>query len=514
MKFRETTPLCHRHGVAFLITACLGALWISCGSKQEVQPPPTPPPTAAAASDSPLESPAAAEPDPVDQALAEIESEYGALLEQQAAGEAVEKEDFDAVRQRLQAAANECTATEACDPTRFLDLMFELLDEQNTALVGQAVRIETITQQQESLDSTELPREPGTSPFVAAMPELGNTVSLLRGTDLRDIISLNGPIRAALDDWLTWMRPMLMDSFENYQYLRERIAPIYEEAGLPEALLFAMIATETGGMAHSFSHAGAAGLLQFMPQTGSRYGLRTVDGFDMRLDPAAATKANVAYLNDQFEALSNGLENVLAAYNGGEYRMRRLHRQYGGAGFWDQRIFYRLPRETREYVPRVLAAAWLFLHPKDYNLEFPDLSNEQTDLVLRRDASLGELTICLGQVESRNGWFRTLRNLNPRLSPGERVKGGETIAIPRLLVPFYEERCLEGEVVQAATELHDANYPYGDMDVYTVRSGDTLGRIASRYRCVNTRELAEMNNVRAPRYLIRVGQQLRIPGCP
>ena len=54
----------------------------------------------------------------------------------------------------------------------------------------------------------------------------------------------------------------------------------------------------------------------------------------------------------------------------------------------------------------------------------------------------------------------------------------------------------------------------GDMDVYTVRRGDTLGRIASRYRCVNTSVLAEINNVRSPRYLIRVGQQLRIPGCP
>ena len=514
MKFSETTPLCRRHGVAFLITACLGAVWISCGSKQEVQPPPVPPPTAAAAPDAPLESPPAAEGDSVDQTLAEIESEYGVLLEQQAAGEAVEKEAFDAVRQRLQAAANECTATEGCDPTRFLDLMFELLEEQNAALEGQAVRIETITQQQESLDAGELTREPGTSPFVAAMPELGNSVALLRGTDLRDIINLNGPVKAALDDWLTWMRPMLMDSFENYQYLSHRIAPIYEEAGLPEALLFAMIATETGGRVHSFSHAGAAGLLQFMPQTGRRYGLRTVDGFDMRLDPSAATKANVAYLNDQFEALSNGLENVLAAYNGGEYRMRRLHRQYGGASFWDQRVFYRLPRETRDYVPRVLAAAWLFLHPEDYNLEFPDLTNEATKLVLQRDASLGELTICLGQVESRNGWFRTLRNLNSRIEPGDRVAAGESIDIPRLLVPFYEERCLNGEVTRIAAELHDANYPYGNMDVYTVRRGDTLGRIASRYRCVSTRELAEMNNVRAPRYLIRVGQQLRIPGCP
>lgn len=516
MKICEITPVRRLHGISFLVAAGLGTLWVSCGSKAEVQPPPTPPPPVAAEPSAPQSPPQdpPAETDSVEQVLAEIEGGYGALMERVEAGEAVDKEEFDTVRARLRAAAMECSATTGCDATRYLDLMLHLIEEQNTALVGQAVRIETITEQQQSLDAAEVPREPGTSPFVSAMPELGNTVSLLRGTDLRDIISLNGPINAALDDWLTWMRPMLMDSYENYQYLRQRIAPIYEEAGLPEALLFAMIATETGGRVHSFSHAGAAGLLQFMPQTGRRYGLRTVDGFDQRLDPAEATRANVAYLNDQFAELSNGLENVLAAYNGGEHRMRRLHRQYGGASFWDQRVFYRLPRETREYVPRVLAAAWLFLHPDEYSLEFPDLNNETTELVLQKDASLGELTICLGQVESRNGWFRTLRNLNPRVEPGDRVEAGETISIPRILVPFYAERCLDGEVPQVAAELHDANYPYGNMDVYTVRRGDTLGRIASRYRCVSTRELADLNNVRAPRYLIRVGQQLRIPGCP
>ena len=137
--------------------------------------------------------------------------------------------------------------------------------------------------------------------MVNALPELGDTVSLLRGNDLREMIRLNGPVKAALDDWLTWNRPMFMRSYEYYQYLRDKIAPIYEEAGLPEALLFAMIATETGGRVHSYSHAGAAGLLQFIRSTGRRYGLREVDGFDMRLDPEAATRANVAYLNDQFE---------------------------------------------------------------------------------------------------------------------------------------------------------------------------------------------------------------------
>jgi membrane-bound lytic murein transglycosylase D len=160
-----------------------------------------------------------------------------------------------------------------------------------------------------------------------------------------------------------------------------------------------------------------------------------------------------------------------------------------------------------------LAAAWLFLHPEDYNLEWPVLETEKALLTVKKDISLGELTICLGQEGNSKGWFRTLRNLNPRLNPGERVKAGESIEIPTALVPLYESQCLEGTLITTAEALHDANYPYGEMITYIVQRGDTVGRIASRHRCVTTRELAAINNIRGPRYLIRVGQRLRIPNC-
>jgi membrane-bound lytic murein transglycosylase D len=250
-----------------------------------------------------------------------------------------------------------------------------------------------------------------------------------------------------------------------------------------------------------------------MRHTGRKYGLRTEDGFDMRLDPEAATRANVAYLNDQLKVLNNSLEKAVAAYNGGENRMRRLHRRYKDASLWDSRVFYRLPRETREYVPRVLAAAWLFLHPEDYNLVWPELDIETTEIVVQKEVALGELTICFGQEGLSDGWFRILRNLNPRFNPGERVKAGETIEIPTSLVPLYESQCLEGDLIKTAQVLHESNYPYGDMIEYIVQPGDTLGRIASRFRCVTVRELAEINNIRPPRYVIRVGQRLRIPNC-
>lgn len=403
----------------------------------------------------------------------------------------------------------DCESEPLCDGERVAAVASQVLASQATLVAWQAERLAEL-----QLTNDELEREPGTISFVGDLPEATRSVNLLKGTDLAEVISLNGPVKAAMDDWLTWNRPLLMASYENYQFMRSKMAPSYEAAGLPEALLFAMLATESGGRVHSFSRAGAAGPLQFMSATGRRYGLRTIDGFDQRLDPAAATRANVAYLNDHFAIFNENLEKALAAYNGGENRLKRLNRRMKSKSFWDSEFYYSLPRETREYVPRVLAAAYLFLHPQEYNLQFPAIQQELTLLALQRDASLGELTVCLGQSGNPNGWFRTLRNLNPQLQPSERVVAGETIEVPEALVGTYKEQCLEGELLAAAAQLHDANYPDGSGLVpYRVQGGDTLGKIAARHRCVSTKELAAINNIRAPRYMIRLGQMLSVPQC-
>ncbi|MDW8364187.1 MAG: transglycosylase SLT domain-containing protein, partial [Myxococcales bacterium] len=181
------------------------------------------------------------------------------------------------------------------------------------------------------------------------------------------------------------------------------------------------MAKESGGRVHAVSRAGAAGPLQFMPHTGRRFGLGVEQGFDLRFDPAAAARANVAYLNEQFALLNRNLELALAAYNGGEGRVQRLVRQARDKRFWSPEIFHRLPRETREYVPYVLAAAWLFMHPERYGLEFAPAAGGEERVRLERPASLSELAICLGQEGSRNGWFRVLRNLNPRHDPHRRL---------------------------------------------------------------------------------------------
>ena len=98
--------------------------------------------------------------------------------------------------------------------------------------------------------------------------------------------------------------------------------------------------------------------------------------------------------------------------------------------------------------------------------------------------------------------------------PSDRIPAGATIEIPSVLVEPYRERCLDGDLVARATELHDADYPENpEMIVYTVRRGDTLSRIAARFQCTNIRQIAAINDVRPPRYVISTGQQLKIPPC-
>lgn len=517
-------------GRVALSAALAAAALCSCAAKRPVglEPPGSavavpPPPPAAQAEETVLL--AQLEPD-LEALYAQLEDNrlaYEQGLELAIAGEDVEAEgQLAEATNRIVAGAAACSRIAGCELQRFLDTFEGLLSLQGLASRKVTPLVETPETNLEESAEVEPGTEPGPSPLEAAVPEMGRTVALLRGTDLHDIIQIRGPVKAAMDDWLTWMRPMLIDAYENYQFLRDSIAPIYEEAGLPEALLFAMIATESGGKVHAFSRAGAAGPLQFMPQTGRRYGLHVVDGFDLRLDPVAATKANVAYLNERFTNLSNDLEKALAAYNGGEARMESLHRRLGGVSFWDSRIYHALPTETREYVPRILAAAWLFLHPEDYNLRFPDLQTDKSKLTLEQDISIDELTICLGEAESRNGWFRILRNLNPRLDAGERIKAGREIEIPSQLVPIYQERCLDGAQLARARELRDARYPDRSSispgprpasTYYRVRRGDTLASIAARHGCASVRELAALNRVRPPRYVIRPGQRLTMPNC-
>jgi membrane-bound lytic murein transglycosylase D len=422
--------------------------------------------------------------------------------------------EFAGARGDLRALGERCIALAGCEVGRVIAAQDALLERQARFLSGATEDAEPVNGEAETTGE-------GDSPLVQALPQAARTVSLLNGKDLAKVIQLNEPVKAAMEEWLTWMRPQFLDAWENYQYMRYRMFPEYEKTGLPEALLFGILAKESGGKVHAVSRAGAAGPLQFMPATGARFGLNRGGPFDLRFDPGESTRANAAYLNERFAELNNNLALALAAYNGGEGRLARLSNK-GARDFWSPQVFNALPPETREYVPMVLAAAWLFLHPTDYNLSLPQYDTRAARVTLKSPISLNEIAVCLGQQGNPRGWFRHIRNLNPRWEPTTRLAAGTMLDLPLAASAHFARDCETGPKLAMSRELHEARPPVAppaaiarrgtSPGVYVVKRGDSLHSIASARRC-QVATLAAENGIKKPKYMIRVGQKLRLSGC-
>ena len=396
------------------------------------------------------------------------------------------------------------------------------------------------------------------SPLVADVPEAARAAQMLN--DHRhafdEMVEYNPAVQAGIRRWLTDMRPALLTSYENYMNLRGIMWPEWEKNGLPEALLFGIMAKESNGRVHASSRVGAAGLMQFMPATGRRFGLGPDGtGFDTRFDPRASAEASAAYMNERMRGLNRNIEYALAAYNGGEGRAARVFRESGGQSFWVDYVYNQFPGETKDYVPMVIAAAWIFLHPQQYGVEFPKINAQPATIKLARSTTIYELTICLGSVGTRDGYMRALRNLNPRYQPDGWIPAGTLINATTRIASLYNRYCVSGPRADLARTLISADVnaaikrpqaaaysgtvAVGDMQAmgnavapapapvqpaprpaprpaparsYKVVKGDTLGRIASKFDC-EVPQLARANGLRAPAYALKPGQSLKLEGC-
>ena len=370
------------------------------------------------------------------------------------------------------------------------------------------------------------------TPLAADVPEAARAAKLLADDHRFDkMVQYNPAVQASIRRWLTDMRGALITSHENYQYMRHLMWPSYERSGLPEALLFGIMAKESNGKVHATSRAGAAGPMQFMYATGQRFGIGPdATGFDTRYDPAMAASASARYLNERMGALNRSIELALAAYNGG-----------GGRGFWDAEIYNQFPPETRDYVPMVIAAAWLYLHPREYGLSFPKIDAKPATLRLAQPSSIYELTICLGNRGEREGYMRALRNLNPRYEPDSWLPAGGALNATTKIVGLYNRHCTQGKRAALARTLVTSNAdsaivrsaPIGTPPAtgalaastvasaaaatvvpshYRVQGGETLTSIAGKFKC-DTKQLARANGIKAPRFNIRPGQRLKLESC-
>lgn len=274
---------------------------------------------------------------------------------------------------------------------------------------------------------------------------------------------------------------------------------VLREEGLPEDLVYVAL-IESGFSPQAHSRANAVGYWQFIRSTGKNFGLR-IDGYiDERRDPVLSTRAAAAY----FKALYNLFGSwhlSLAAYNTGENRVKNRVMRYYTRDFWELARRRALPRETRNYVPKFIAAAMIAKGPETYG--FNSISYE---VPLAYDAVEATNPISLKALSAKLGVdHEEIKRLNPKFR-GDYVPNysGDKMMI----------RVPKGYQAQAIAAIPDVKmdrpqYIYADHFYYRVRRGDTLGHIARRHR-TSVGAIRRLNNM-GRRTMIRVGQRIKVP---
>lgn len=278
------------------------------------------------------------------------------------------------------------------------------------------------------------------------------------------------------------------------EFLRSKL----RERGMPEDLVY-LTMIESGLSPNAYSRAHAAGLWQFIAETGRRYGLEVSTYVDERRDPLAATDAALDYLSDLHEMFEGSWYLAAAGYNSGENRVARILRQRlgtrGGSDgqFW--MIDEHLPRETRDYVPLMLAAAFIGKDPARYG--FTDLEHHAA-LAFDEVEVPGGITLATvakaGSVEAD-----AVEELNPHLVRGITPPGRSW----KVRVPVGSAPMVAANMEKVAEEQRLATV------FHRVRNGETLTHIARRYG-VDVDEIRAANGGLDPRRL-QVGQRLRVP---
>jgi membrane-bound lytic murein transglycosylase D len=283
--------------------------------------------------------------------------------------------------------------------------------------------------------------------------------------------------------------------------IRERL----RERDMPEDLLYlAMI--ESGFSPKAYSAAAASGLWQFISETGRRHGLRVDGTIDERNDPERSTDAALDYLEKLHDRFGSWYL-AAAAYNTGENRVGRIMKEVTGKERGtDQdyyRIWNRLPQETRDYVPLMIAAARISKHPELYG--FGNVGRAEP---LRYDVVITDAGFSLETVAKVSGAdLEELKLLNPQLKKG-RLPANERyeLKLPKGTMAKFEADWSTAVEEQRAADAR-ATAANAKAAMYKVRSGDNLGSIASKNH-VTVAALKRVNGLKSN--AIRVGQVLRL----
>src|SRR5205085_4820256 len=246
-------------------------------------------------------------------------------------------------------------------------------------------------------------------------PEAGRALKATVQSDLQtadhDIpIPLNRRVLAYIELFQGRLHDFIEEGLQRGSKYLPMIQNVFRAEGLPLDLAYVPL-VESAFNPNALSKAKAKGVWQFMVGTGLENGLRSDWYIDERSDPAKATVAAAKYLKTLSTLFSGDWHLALASYNGGPGRLQRAMKRGGVEDFWALAAKPNLlPRETREYVPMILAAIVIARNPAQYGFAFePDAPSIFEAVTLTRPVDLRRIAEWAGTT------IDEIQALNPEL---------------------------------------------------------------------------------------------------
>lgn len=281
---------------------------------------------------------------------------------------------------------------------------------------------------------------------------------------------------------------------------KKTIGPILLKEGVPEELFY-LAMVESGFNNRAYSKASATGAWQFMGGTARRYGLQIDYWVDERRDLVKSTKAASGLLKDLYARFGDWYL-AMAAYNAGPGKISRAIRKTKSRNFWKIADSRYIRSETKNYVPKMLAALTLASNPREYGFAIDEDLIEHENLglaVIDRPVRLKEVALKLGYS------LKKIRKWNPELTrdltPPKRLWSsdkGYSLVLPQKSLALFER------VKNDLTHLE-----IKDIKTYHIKSGDTLSQVARKFK-VSVRKILNFNPKLSPRRL-RIGKKIAIP---
>lgn len=264
--------------------------------------------------------------------------------------------------------------------------------------------------------------------------------------------------------------------------------------GIPSDIAYLPL-IESGFNPRAVSRKNAVGLWQFIRPTGLRYGLKVNYWVDERMDVEKSTLAAARYLKEMFDEFGSW-ELALAAYNCGERRVSKAIARTGSTDFWA--LSKKLPKETRNYLPKFNAALIIAKNPEEYGFRIKGAEKDYETVSVPPRKSLAEIANLL------NMGYKEISRYNPSLVGLSTPPGGDYV----LKVPKgYGEKLVS--VHSELVALKNIEIPFRTRPTrYTVKPDDSLWKIAKRFG-TSIEKLKYANHLSSS--IIHPGQRLEIP---